>query len=242
MGNAAKIKKVAVLGGLLLFIAFLFIFFAPALGFVKHHFKPLPYFGPRDVEYRTENGVEVADTIYHTIPKFSFTDQDGNTFSSTDVEGKILVVDFMFTTCTGWCPIMTSQMLRLDWKLEDPAFDDILFLSHTVDPETDTPEVLYKYARKNKIDTERWKLLTGDRTALYEHGVYGFFLAAKEDALAPDGFLHSNMFVLVDREGHIRGYYDGLKTEEVNLVASDVKMLLKEEKVKAQEALEALEK
>ena len=236
MNNAAPIKKVAILGGILLFIAVLFILFTPRFGFVKHHFKPLPVFGPRDVEYRTVNGEEIADTIFHTVPDFSFTDQSGNSFTQEDVKGKILVVDFMFTSCTGWCPIMTSQMQRLVWKLDGPAFDDVLFLSHTVDPEHDTPEVLSKYARQNKINTDRWKLLTGDKKSLYEHGVYGFFLAAEKDALAPEGFLHSKMMVLVDREGHIRGYYDGLSAKEVDMAGDDIKMLLKEEKIKAREA------
>ena len=236
MGNAATKKKVAVLGGILLFIILLVALFTPALGLVKHHFKPLPYFYPIDVDYRNVDGEEVVDTIYHTIPQFDFIDQNGEPFSSADVEGKITVVDFMFTTCTGWCPIMTSQMQRLVWKLDDPAFDDVLFLSHTVDPETDTPAILKKYARKNRIDETRWKLLTGDRDKLYEHGVKGYFLSAEEDVLAPGGFLHSNMFVLVDRQGHIRGYYDGLSATQVDQIADDLKMLLKEEKIKAKEA------
>lgn len=233
MDNAAKRKKVAVLGGILLFIILLVVVFTPAIGLVRHHFEPLPHFGPREVEYRVVDGKEVADTIYHEVPPFSFVDQDGQTFTEADTEGKILVVDFMFTTCTGWCPIMTSQMQRLVWKLDDPAFKDVRFLSHTVDPEHDTPQVLSKYARKNKISTDRWKLLTGEKKALYEHGVHGFFLAAEKDALAPEGFLHSKMFVLVDRKGHIRGYYDGLSATEVDQIADDIKMLLKEEKINA---------
>lgn len=236
MSNSARRKKIAVFGGILLFIFLLVALFTPALGLVKHHFQPLTYFYPIDVEYRTVDGVEVMDTIYHTIPKFNFIDQDGEEFGSEDVVGKITVIDFMFTTCTGWCPIMTSQMQRLVWKLDGEDFEDVMFVSHTVDPETDTPPVLKKYARKHKIDTERWVLLTGDKTAIYEHGVHGYFLAAEEDVLAPDGFLHSNMFVLVDRQGHIRGYYDGLSAVEVDQIADDVKMLMKEEKIKAKEA------
>lgn len=236
MSSAANKKKVAVLGGILLFIILLVALFTPALGLVQHHFEPLPHYGPSEVEYHIVNGEEVADTIFHTIPEFNFTDQDGKPFGSKDVEGKFLIVDFMFTTCTGWCPIMTSQMQRLVWKLDDEAFRDVVFISHTVDPENDTPEVLSKYARKNKIDTDRWKLLTGEKKAIYEHGVHGYFLAAEKDALAPDGFLHSKMVVLVDRKGHIRGYYDGLSATEVDKAADDIKMLLKEEKINAKNA------
>lgn len=233
---ASRWKKVAVLGGIAVFVLSLFVFFSPMLGLVRHSFEFLPYFGPREVEYRPVDGVMVADTLYHQVPPFSFTDQSGKQLSSADLEGKILIVDFFFTRCTTICPRMKTQMQRLQFQLSDPAFDDVYMLSHTVDPEHDTPEVLRAHARKLKADTTRWKFLTGSKEDLYTLGADGYFLAAREDVLADDGFLHSEMFVLVDRDRHIRGYYDGTNTEEVNKLVGELKMLLKEERIKAAEA------
>ena len=108
--------------------------------------------------------------------------------------------------------------------------------SATPDPEHDTPEVLDAYAQKLQADTARWKFLTGNKADLYLHGSEGLYLAAKEDVMAPDGFLHSEQFVLVDKQRHIRGYYDGTTMAGMNALAADIKMLLKEEKIKAAEA------
>jgi protein SCO1/2 len=151
------------------------------------------------------------------------------------VQGKVLVVDFFFTRCTTICPKMSVQMQQLQLKLNDDAYDDVVFLSHTVDPEHDTPEVLNAYARKLQADTARWKFLTGNKADIYLQGSDGYYLAAREDVLAEGGFLHSEKFVLVDKQRHIRGYYDGTTAEGMNALAADLKMLLKEERIKAAE-------
>lgn len=230
--------KWLVLGGIALFVASLFIFFSPALGLVKHNFTYLPYYGPKEPVLVEREGKPVVDTIYHKVPPFRFTDQGGRPFTDRDTEGKILVVDFFFTRCTTICPRMKVRLQQLQFKLDDKAFSDVLILSHTVDPEYDTPEVLMAHAKQLQADTSRWKFLTGDKQALYTHGADGFFLAAREDVLADDGFLHSEQFVLVDKNKHIRGYYDGTTAEGMNALAADLKMLLKEEKIKAKEARE----
>ena len=105
-----------------------------------------------------------------------------------------------------------------------------------MDPEYDTPEVLDAYAHKLQADTTRWKFLTGNKADIYLQGSEGYYLAAKEDVMAPGGFLHSDQFVLVDKDRHIRGYYDGTTMAGMNALAADLKMLLKEEKVKAADA------
>ena len=105
-----------------------------------------------------------------------------------------------------------------------------------MDPEHDTPQVLDAYARKLQADSARWKFLTGNKADLYLQGADGYYLAAREDVMAPDGFLHSEKFVLVDKDRHIRGYYDGTTMVGMNALAADIKMLLKEEKIKAAEA------
>jgi len=158
---------------------------------------------------------------------------------SLQTDGKIVVVDFFFTRCTTICPKMSTHMQQLQFKLDDDAFDDVLFLSHSVDPEYDTPEVLRAYSKKLEADTARWKFLTGAKADLYLQGSEGYYLAAKEDVMAPDGFLHSEQFVLVDKDKHIRGYYDGTDQEAMNNLAGDIKMLLKEEKIKNAAATKA---
>lgn len=227
--------KWAVLGGIALFVASLFIFFSPALGLVKHSFTYLPYYGPKETVLVERDGRQVVDTLYHVVPPFSFVDQSGKVFTDQDAEGKVLVVDFFFTRCTTICPRMKVQLQQLQLKLTDKAFRDVLILSHTVDPEHDTPDVLLAHAMKLQADTSRWKFLTGEKYDLYLQGADGYFLAAREDVLAPDGFLHSEQFVLVDKDRHIRGYYDGTTAEGMNALAADLKMLLKEEKIKAKE-------
>ncbi len=236
---SSRRRKWLVLGGIAAFVLSLFLFFSPWAGLAKHRFNYLPYFGPKETQVVKRDGRDVIDTIYATIPPFRFTDQFGRAFTDADVEGKILVVDFFFTRCGTICPRMSVQMQQLQLKLDDPAFEDVLFLSHTVDPEHDTPEVLREYARKLQADTARWKFLTGDKTELYLQGSEGYYLAAREDVMAEGGFLHSEKFVLIDKDRHIRGYYDGTTAEGMNAVAADIKMLLKEEKIKRAEAARA---
>ena len=102
--------------------------------------------------------------------------------------------------------------------------------------------MLNAYARKLQADTSRWKFLTGNKTDIYLQGAEGYYLAAREDVLAEGGFLHSEKFVLVDKQRHIRGYYDGTTAEGMNALAADLKMLLKEERIKAAEAERARRK
>lgn len=189
-----------------------------------HVFQTLPYYGLKDVDAS-------GDTIYHTVPDFDFINQNGEEVSFDDFEGKIIVADFFFTTCPTICPIMTKQMARLQWILEDPAFSDIKLLSHTVNPNHDTPEVLLEYAKANQADLNRWTFVTGDQEEIFDQGFNGYMLSTQEDSGAPGGFLHSSNFVLVDRDRHIRGFYDGTSSKEVDDLAADIKMLLKEDKM-----------
>lgn len=233
---ASPRRKWLVLGGFAAFVASLFIFFSPALGLVKHRFEFLPYYGPKETVLVERDGARVVDTVYHVVPPFSFIGLDGRPFTDKDIEGKITIVDYFFTRCTTICPRMKVQLQQLQLKLNDDAYDDVLILSHTVDPEYDTPEVLREHARKLQADTNRWKFLTGDKETLYLQGSEGYLLAAKEDVMAEGGFLHSEQFVLVDRDRHIRGMYDGTTAEGMNALAADLKMLLKEERIKAADA------
>jgi len=166
---------------------------------------------------------ETKDTVYHQIPKFELINQDGQTVTEKDVEGKIYVADFFFTSCQTICPKMTSQLKRVAKKIEN--YDDVLILSHTVDPETDTRDVLKIYAETNGINTKKWWFLTGDEFFIHEHGGQGYLLNVKKDSTAQGGFLHSEMFILVDKSLHIRGIYDGTNTAEVDRLMNDINKL-----------------
>ena len=235
MEPSGRRRKFLILGGIAAFVLGLFLFFSPWLGLARHHFNFLPYYGPKETSVVERDGKQVIDTSYFKIPSFNFIDRYGRPFSDRDVEGKIVVADFFFTTCTTICPKMSVQMQQLQLKLDDPAYADVVFLSHTVDPEHDTPAVLDAYARKLEADPQRWKFLTGSAPDIYRQGNTGYWLGALEDTLNPERFVHDSRFVLVDKQRHIRGYYEGTSMEGMNALAADIKMLLKEEKIKAAE-------
>lgn len=231
--------KWLVLGGISVFVLSLFVFFSPKLGLVHHKFTFLPYYGPKEPVLVERDGKIVVDTIYAEIPPFDFIDRHGQPFTDKDVEGKIIIADFFFTRCTTICPRMSINMQQLQLKLNDDAFKDVVFLSHTVDPEHDTPEVLDAYAKKLQADPKRWKFLTGNAPDIYRMGNTGYLLSALEDSTNAERFVHDGRFVLVDKQKHIRGYYDGTEASGMNALAADLKMLLKEERVKAKETREA---
>ncbi|MFT4660443.1 MAG: protein SCO1/2 [Ulvibacter sp.] len=226
MGNS--IKKFITLGLVLVGIPLLFVL----LGKADHQFGTVKYFVPEKVVEKEVDGKMVNDTIWSKIIPFKFTNQNGETITEKDYEGHIYVADFFFTTCPTICPVMTKQMNQLIWQLDGKPGDDIRYLSFTVDPEFDTPEVLHAYAKKNEVNGNIWNMVTGEKDKIYQLGVNSFKLSTQEDVLAPGGFLHSNLFVLIDEEKHIRGYYDGTNSEQVRILGADIKKLVSEKKQK----------
>ncbi len=195
----------------------------------KSHYTNLPYIGEREVN-------APGDTTYFTVPPFNFIDENGQPFTDKDVEGKVLIVDFFFTRCTSICPKMSIQMQQLQLQLDHLQYQDVLFLSHTVDPEHDTPEVLKAYSKRLEADPKRWKFLTGNAPDIYRQGNMGYLLSASADSSAAEQFVHSPQFVLVDKRHHIRGMYDGTNTDAMRDLMVDLKMLLQEEKAIARAA------
>jgi len=193
---------------------------------MDHRFGEPRHYFPVDVIPKTVDGKVINDTIWHRIPEFSFIDQEGRIIDRSHIDGRIAVVDFFFTSCRTICPPMQRQMRNLIWELDDEYFEEVRFLSFTVDPEYDTPEVLKAYAKQMEADTSRWSFATGPKEEIYKLGVEGFFLTTQEDLEAEGGFLHSEKFVLVDKEGHIRGLYNGTDSDEVRDLEEDIKMLL----------------
>ncbi len=167
-----------------------------------------------------------GDTIYQKIPAFRFLNQDSILYSSSNLENKVHVADFIFTSCPGICPVMTSQMQRLqEMTKEYPTFQIVSF---SVDPERDTPSKLKEYAKSHRADLSRWVFLTGPMDSIYKVGIKGYYLGMQKDSTEPGGYLHSGRFVLVDKKGLIRGYYDGTNAHDVNKLAKDLKLLLEE--------------
>jgi protein SCO1/2 len=184
----------------------------------------LPIYGNKS--YEAKGGK--TDTVYHTIPPFSFINQDGKTVTEKDVEGSIYVTDFFFTTCHSICPIMSDQMERVYEKFKNN--NEVKFLSHTVDPETDTVAQLNDYAKRHNADSKQWMFLTGDKKALYDIARRGYLLNAEEGDGGPDDFIHTQNFALVDKHKRIRGFYDGTDSIEINKLITDIEILLKEER------------
>jgi len=193
---------------------------------MDHRHVDVPINSPIKEVVNEVNGELIIDSVYHTIPEWSFINQNGDVFNSDSLKDKIYVADFFFTTCPSICPVMTTQMSQLYWKLDKKYYKEVQFVSYSVNPEFDTPEVLKKYADDNAYGQERWNFLTGDKKEIYELGVNGYFLSTQEDALAPGGFLHSEKFVLVDKEGRIRDWYDGTDYDDVSRCFDDIAMLI----------------
>lgn len=193
----------------------------------ENSYTPFPYIGQHDIDFVVENGVQKTDTIYHTVPPFVLMNQDSVEVTNELVKGKVHVVNFFFTSCPAICPAMIAQMQRLQEMTAD--IDELQFLSHTIDPERDTLAKLRQYIANREIDTHNWNFLRGEREYVHDLGKTGYMVNAMEDAEAEGGFLHSEHFVLVDREGHIRGLYVGTETEQVDQLAKDIKTLIENE-------------
>lgn len=180
----------------------------------------LPFLGHHDIDPVN------SDTVYHIVPPFAFENQDGAIITNDNVKGKIHVVNFFFTSCPSICPKMMSQLKRLQ-KLSDGM--DIVILSYSVDPKRDSVPRLKRYADENGFSTVNWHLMTGDADEIYELGMTGYNLSAMEDESADGGFLHSEMVVLVDKKGRLRGMYEGTQTKAMDQLLNDIKKLQKED-------------
>lgn len=170
---------------------------------------------------------DVALDTFHRISPFELTNQEGNIITEETFEGKIYVADFFFAVCPGICPKMTTNMMKLqDEFLED---EDVLLLSHSVTPESDSVPVLKRYADDKGILSHKWHLATGAQQEIYTLGRKDYFV--EEDlglTKKDDDFLHTENFVLIDKNRHIRGIYNGLNKASINQLIADIKALKKE--------------
>lgn len=162
------------------------------------------------------------------VRPFSFTSQDGQSFTDRDVSGKVYVAEYFFTTCKGICPKMNNNLRQVYEALKDE--NDFLILSHTCDPETDSVPVMKKYADSMTVDTRKWIFLTGRKDSLYNMARVSYTIDDPANNLKSleDDFLHTQFWALVDRNGDVRKIYDGLRESEVNMLIRDARKLLAE--------------
>src|SRR4051812_44734021 len=157
-----------------------------------------------------------------TVPHFQLTDQNGESYGTEQLRGKIWIADFIYSTCPGPCPMISSRMSETQKPLRDT---DVELISFSVDPEHDTPAVLRDYASRLNVQPGRWHFLTGDKGVIYRLSVDGFKLAAAENG--DTGPIHSTRMVLVDRDDVIRGYYDATDADAVTRLLADTNHLLR---------------
>lgn len=183
----------------------------------------LPIYGQRNAVTRMVNGQSVTDTIYQTIPAFRYINQYGDSITDKNVNGKVYVADFFFTSCPSICPVMQRNMLDVYKAYKNS--DDVKILSFSIDPKYDSVKVLKKYADKLGISGNMWWLLQGNKDTTYQLAEKSFLVAVNADNTVPGGYVHQGYFVLIDKLKRIRGSYDGTNPKQVAQLIDDIKTL-----------------
>ena len=172
------------------------------------------------------------DTVFHSIPNWKLTDENGKDFLGESLKGKIYVADFFFTRCETICPKMSTELTRVQDTFSQN--EDVQLASFSVDPTHDTPEMLRVYAKKYDAKAGKWHFLTGTKSQIYPLAIKGYFIpvadASEYDKAvkSPDEtFIHSEKLILVDKEGHIRGFYDGTDKKDVDRLILEIRVLVK---------------
>jgi protein SCO1/2 len=191
--------------------------------------RKLPILGPRSAEtVKKPDGSTGVDTVYKTIPAFSFLNQDSVPVTQDTFKDKIYIADFFFTSCTTICPTMHRNMKEIFEKYKDNP--EVMYLSHTIDFKYDKPSVLKKYAQKLGVDNGKWQFAYGGKDSVYKIAEKDYLVAVIEDTTARDGYIHQGWLVLIDKQKRIRGAYDGTDTKQVAQLMKDIPVLLAEEK------------
>lgn len=188
----------------------------------------LPIFSPNMVSSElVEESIHHVKK-YHKISNFSLTNQNGETVTEENYHNKIYVADFFFTTCPSICPIMTENMFYIQEKTINK---DILLVSYSVTPEIDSVAQLKKYAIEKGVDDSRWNLLTGEKKDIYELARKSYLVAKNNGDGGKYDMIHTENFVLIDKEKRIRGFYDGTNKEEMDKLLNDIQILEKSYKI-----------
>ena len=206
-------------------VGFILIFSAAAVYMFYVILKPvevLPIYQPAEVNEKLVDSSIIHVAKYHKISDFKLTNQNGKEITQANFKDKIYVADFFFTTCQDICPVMTKNMYQLQEELKND--NQILLLSHTVIPEVDTVEKLKEYAIENNVDDSKWNLVTGDKKQIYELARKSY-LAVEDSNYNEYDMIHTENFMLIDKEKQIRGFYDGTNSEEINRLLKDIEIL-----------------
>ena len=187
-------------------LSFLFVFSMLLYSCGNEKPPKLPILGNADILYKTVDGKELADTIYPTIPAFTFLNQDSILVTNKTYKNRVWVVEFFFASCPTICPIMNVQFNKLNQETKKLQ-KHIQFLSFSIDPKHDLPSVLTKYKRDHGITANNWDFLSGNETETHRLGIENFLTFAGRDDEAEGGYAHSGSFTLVDKSGHVRGVY-----------------------------------
>ena len=206
-------------------IGFILVFSTATISLFYTILKPietLPIYQPAEVNEKLVDSSIIHVSKYHKISDFILTNQNGKEITQADYKDKIYVADFFFTTCQDICPVMTKNMYELQEELKND--NEILLLSHTVIPEVDTVKRLKEYAIENNVDDSKWNLVTGDKKQIYELARKSY-LAVEDSNFNEFDMIHTENFMLIDKEKQIRGFYDGTNSEEINRLMKDIAIL-----------------
>ena len=188
--------------------------------------RTLPVYNPSQLNPQVVDESMQSVSANHRIAPFELLNQDGNTITEKEFEDKIYVADFFFTTCQSICPKMSGQMQRL--AEEFAADNELKFISHTVYPEVDSVPLLNAYAKEYGANPEKWQLVTGDKKQIYDLARKSYFAVTTEGDGGEEDFIHTENFVLVDKDKRLRGFYDGTNPEEVDQLIEDIEILKNE--------------
>jgi len=227
MKKARILKKILILVIVLALPGFLYYLLVVE---GKNRYTPLRILGPKKLAKTShrKNGMDVPDTIYHTLPDFKLTDQNGRPVALKSFDKKIVVANFFYSGCSSVCREMNENVGRVAAVYAKNKM--VYFISITVDPADDSISVLKKYAASFKSKSPRWLFLTGDTSTIYNLARNGFLVNALQRGR--NDFVYSNQLILIDQDKRIRGYYTGAVPGDIGRLDDELKVLLSEEILK----------
>lgn len=190
--------------------------------------KRLPVFNPADVNPKLVDESILHVRSNHKVSDFELINQNGDTITQANYEGKIYVADFFFTRCMTICPVMTNNMGKLQEAFLNDG--DVMFLSHSVTPDIDSVSVLRAYADEKGVIDAKWNITTGNKKHIYKLSRKSYFAVLEDGDGGLQDFVHTENFILVDKKKQIRGFYDGTNLEDMDRLISDIKILKNESK------------
>lgn len=226
MKSSFSVKKILILVTILAVPGFLYYLLQDK---GKNRYHPLSYYGPKQLSgtYHTKRGKKIPDTLYHTVSDFKLVNQSGDSISFSTQANKITVVNFFFTRCKSFCLNMNKEMSLVAKAYQNNDF--LRFMSISVDPDFDTPEVLLSYSKSYPVKPGKWNFLTGNKDLIYKLSRQDFLVDALKDTSSENNFIHSPMLILVDPHKRIRGYYNSNNKDQVDRLNDEIKVLITEE-------------